>query len=66
LLLTFLLLLASHNNPAASAVATDTAVAAAGGFPWVPADVMVSAVAGVSAAAVVLTAVDVPGVPAAC
>ncbi len=40
LLLTFLLLRASHDNPAASAVATDPAVAdviAAGGFPWVPA-----------------------------
>ncbi len=40
----------------ASAVATDTALAdfiAAGGFPWVPAVVMVSAVAGVLAADVV-------------
>ncbi len=39
-------------------------VIAAGGLPWVPAVVMVSAVAGVSAA--VFTAVAVPGVPAAC
>ncbi len=51
----------SHNNPASSAVATDTAVAdviAAVGFPWVPAIVTVSAVAGVPAAVLVLTAVD--------
>ncbi len=37
---------------------------AAVGFPWVPAVVMVSAVAGIPDAAVVLTAVDVPGIPA--
>ncbi len=64
LLLTSLLLLASHNIPAASAVATETDVAnvlAAVGFPWVPAVVIVSAVAGVPAPLVILTAVDVPG-----
>ncbi len=47
-------MLASDNNPAASAVATDTAVpdvSAAIGFPWAPA--VVSAVAGVPAAVVV-------------
>jgi hypothetical protein len=61
-----LLLLASHDNPAASAVATDTAVAdiiAAVGVPWVPAVVLVSVVAGEPAAIVVFTAVAVPGAP---
>jgi hypothetical protein len=61
-------LLASHNNPAVSDFATDTAVAdviaAAGIFPWVSVVVMVSAVAYVPAAAVVLTAVNIPGAPA--
>ncbi len=45
-----LLLLAYHNNYAASAVAIDTAVAnviSTVGLPWVPAVVIVSAVAGV-------------------
>jgi hypothetical protein len=60
-----LLLLASHNNPAVSDFATDTAVAdviaAAGFFPWVSVVVMVSAVAHVPAAVVVLTPVDIPG-----
>ncbi len=40
----------SHNNPAAAAVASDSAVAdviAAVGFPWGPADVVVSGVARV-------------------
>ncbi len=67
LLLTSLLLLPSHYNPAASAVATETAVAdvlAAVGFPWVPAIVIVSALAGVPAPLVIFTAVDVPGAPA--
>jgi hypothetical protein len=61
-----LLLLASHNNPSASAVAADTAVAnvsAAVALPCVPAVLMVSAVAG-EHAATVLTAVYIPGVPA--
>ncbi len=52
-----LLLLASHNTPTASAVATDssvTDVVSAVGFPRVP------AVADVPAADVVLTAVNVP------
>ncbi len=54
----------SHNinNPASTAVATDTAMAdviAAVGFPWVSAIVMVYAVAGVPAAVAVLTAVVV-------
>jgi hypothetical protein len=39
-----------------------TDVIAAVGFPWVPA--MVSSIAGVLGAAVVFTAVDIPGVPA--
>jgi hypothetical protein len=56
-------LLASHNNPAASAVATDTDVIAVVDFPWVPAVVMVFSVAGPPAAVVVLTAVDVLGAP---
>ncbi len=70
-------MLASHNNPAASAVATDTAaidVIAAVGFPWVPAVVTVCcrstvdvpgapAVAKISGVAAVTTAVD--GLPAA-
>ncbi len=62
LLAKVLLLLASHNYPAASAVATDTAVAdviASVGFPWVTAVVLVSAVAGVPAAVIVLTADDI-------
>ncbi len=63
-----MLLLASHNNPSASAVAADTAVAnvsAAVAFflPCVPAFLMVSAVAGENADTV-LTAVYLPGVPA--
>ncbi len=59
-------MLASHNNPAASDFATDTAVAdviAAGFFPLVSVVVKVSVVAYVPAA-VVLTAVDIPGAPA--
>ncbi len=59
-------MLASHNNPAVSDFATDTAVAdviaAAGFFPLVSVVVMVSAVAYVPAA--VLSAVDIPGAPA--
>ena len=65
-LLVTLLLLASHNTPAASAVAIDssvTDVVSAVGFPRVPAVVVVFAVAGVPAADVVLTAVNVPGAP---
>jgi hypothetical protein len=58
-----LLLLASHNNPAASAVAVADVIPAVG-FQRVPAVVIVSAVAGVPAAVVVLTVVDVSGVPA--
>ncbi len=58
-------MLASNNNPAVSDFATDTAVAdvmaAAGFFPWVSVVVMVSAVAYVPTAVVVLTAVDIPG-----
>ncbi len=63
LLLASLILLESLNNPVASAVATNTAVAdvIAGCFPSVPAVVMVSAVADGPAAVVVLTAVDVTG-----
>jgi len=60
-------LLASHNTPASTAIATDTAVVdviAAVGFPWVQAVVMVSAVAGVPAAVVILTALDVSEAPA--
>jgi hypothetical protein len=60
------LALASHNNLAASSVATATTVADtidAAGFPWVPAVVIVSAVAGVPAGVVVFTAVDVSGAP---
>ena len=52
-----------NNNPAASAV--DEVIAAVG-FRWVPAvaGVHVADVAAVPAAAVVFTAVDIPGVPA--
>ncbi len=60
-------MLASYNNPAASAVDTHSAmdnVFAAVGFPWAPAVVIVAAVAGVPTAVVVLTAIDVLGVPA--
>jgi hypothetical protein len=46
-------------NPAASAV-VDVIVAVC--FPWVPAAAMVSVVAGVPAAVIILTALDVPGV----
>jgi hypothetical protein len=53
---------AAHNIPAGPAVAS--AVSAGIGIPWVPADVMIFAVAGIPAAAVVLTAVNVFGVPA--
>ncbi len=63
----YLLLLASHNNPSASAVATDSAVAnvsALVALPCVPAVLVVSAVTSVPAAAVLLTAVYVQGVPA--
>ncbi len=67
LLETLLLLVPlSRNNPASFAVTTDSAVAediASAGFPWVPAVVMVSAVAGVSAPVVFITAVDVSGDP---
>jgi hypothetical protein len=52
-------MLACHNNPAASAVATvsaDVYVIAAIVFPWVPAVVMVFSVASVPAAVVVLYA----------
>ncbi len=62
-----LLLLASHDNPAASAVASDSAVAdviAAVGFPWVLAVEMVSVVAGEPAGVFVLTVVAVQGAPA--
>jgi hypothetical protein len=67
LLLTSLLLLATQNNTAASAVATDSAVtdviAGIGfpGFPWAPAVVMVSTGAGVPVAVVVLTPVVFSG-----
>jgi hypothetical protein len=67
LLQTPLLLLASHNNPAASAVATDSAVTdviAGVGFPWAPAVLMVSTGAGVPVAVVVLTSVVFSGFPA--
>jgi hypothetical protein len=67
LLLTSLLLLGTHNNPAASVVATDSAVTnviAGIGFPWAPAVVMVSTGAGVPVAVVVLTPVVFSGFPA--
>jgi hypothetical protein len=60
----------AYNVPDASAVAVDSPVArviAAVGVPSVPAIVMVydNVVAGLPAAAIVFTAVDIPGVPAA-
>jgi len=58
LLLTSLLLLASHNIPAAAAVTIDSAVTdviAGVGFPWAPAVLIVSTGAGVPVAVVVLT-----------
>ncbi len=64
LLLVFLSLLVSCNNPASFAVTTDSSVAnviVSAGFPWVPAVVMVSAIAGVSPPVVVITAVDGSG-----
>jgi hypothetical protein len=66
LLQTPLLLLASHNNPAAFAVPTGSAVTAviAGiGFPWAPAVLIVSTGAGVPVAVVVLTPVVFSGFP---
>ncbi len=50
-----------------SPVALDSAVAyviSAVGVAWAPAVVMISAVSGVSAAAIGLTEVEIPGVPA--
>jgi hypothetical protein len=60
----------AFNVPDANAVAVDSPVAhviAAVGVPSVPAIVMVydNVVAGLPAAAIVFTAVDIPGVPAA-
>ncbi len=56
-----LALLASHNNPAVAiyTVTAVTDVIATVGFPWVPAVVMVSAVAVIPAAVVFRPAVDV-------
>ncbi len=56
-------MLAPHNNPAASAVAVADVIPAVS-LQRVSAVVIVSAVAGVSAAVVLLIAVDVPGAPA--
>ncbi len=58
-------MLKSNKNPPAFAVATDSDVAnviATVGFPWVPSVAVVSAVAGIPAAIVVLAAVYIPGV----
>ncbi len=56
------MILASHNNPAAYCSAVANVIATVG-FPWVPAAVMVSgACAGIPAAVIILTALDVPGV----
>ncbi len=51
---------AAHNIPAGSAVGIDSAVFAGVGVPWVPADVMVSAVDGVPAVTRVSAVVTVP------
>jgi len=56
------LILASYNNPAASCSAVANVIATIG-FPLVPAVVMVSgACAGIPAAVIIPTALDVPGV----